>query len=102
MTPETIIKQSGADGVLLKLSADGTIKATGKQELVDKWIPAIREHKPEIIKVLSGAMTAEEENEILRWLMKIEETDPEIIEFVLSKCRMDVDALDYFLGRARE
>ena len=40
--------------------------------------------------------------EVLDWLHRIDETDPEIIECTLSKCRMDVDALDYFLGRARE
>ncbi len=102
MTPQTIIKQSAADGVMLKLSPDGALKATGKQEHVDKWLPVIRDHKPEIIRALSAAMSAEEENQILKWLMRIEETDPEIIDFVLTKCRMDVDALDYFLGRARE
>lgn len=102
MTPETILKQSAADGVLLKLSGAGALKASGKQEQVDKWAPFIREHKPEIIKTLAQAMTADEENLILKWLMRIEETDPAIIDYVLSKCRMDVDALDYFLGRARE
>lgn len=102
MNPAKIIKQSAADGVLIKLSADGALKATGDQKHVDKWLPVIREHKPEIIKTLSEAMTADEENLVLKWLMRIEETDPVIIDFVLSKCRMDVDALDYFLGRARE
>lgn len=102
MTPEAILRQTAADGLLLKVSADGALKASGKQEQVDKWAPFIRERKTEIIKTLSQAMTAEEENSILRWLMRIEETDPAIIDFVISKCRMDVDALDYFLGRARE
>ncbi len=102
MTPETIIRQSAADGVLIKLSPDGALKATGKQEHVDKWLPVIRDHKPEIIKTLSEAMTADEENSILKWLMRIEETDPAIIEYVLNKCRADVDALGYFLNRARE
>ena len=102
MTPAAILQKSAADGVLLKLSAEGALKATGNRQQVDKWAPIIREYKPEIIKTLSEAMTADEENLILRWLMKIEETDPVIIDFVLTKCRMDTDALDYFLGRARE
>lgn len=102
MTPAAILQKSAADGVIIKLSADGALKATGDQQQVEKWLPAIREHKPEIIKTLSEAVTADEENLILRWLMRIEETDPVIIDFVLSKCRMDSDALDYFLGRARE
>ena len=58
MTPQTIIKQSAADGVMLKLSPDGALKATGKQEHVDKWLPVIRDHKPEIIRALSAAMSA--------------------------------------------
>ena len=102
MTPEAIIKQSAADGVRLKLSPDGSLKATGDQRQVEKWIPTIREHKPEIVQALSETMTPAEENLILRWLLFIDETDPEIIDFVLSKCRMDVDARDYFLGRAHE
>ena len=41
-------------------------------------------------------------HEVLDWLHRIEETDPETIECTLEACRMDIDALDYFLGRARE
>ena len=40
--------------------------------------------------------------EVLDWLRRIDETDPEVIQQTLTKCRTDVDALDYFLGRARE
>ena len=102
MTPQTILKQSAADGVLIKLAENGALKATGKQEHVDKWLPVIREHKPEIIRALSQSMTTDAENLILKWLMRIEETDPAIIDYVLNKCRMDADALAYFVGRARE
>ena len=99
MNPTTIIKESMADGVLLKLS-NGLLKATGDPAQVDKWLPAIREHKPGIIAALSGSMSAQDEVLILRWLASIEETDPAIIDYVLSTCRSDTDALDYFLGRA--
>lgn len=100
MNPTTIIEKSMADGVLLKLS-NGSLKATGDPSQVDKWLPAIREHKPGIIAALSSSMSAQDEVLILRWLAYIEETDPVIIDYVLSTCRADSEALAYFLGRAR-
>ena len=40
--------------------------------------------------------------EVLAWLHRIDETDNEIIEYTISRCRNDSDALAYFVGRARE
>ncbi|MBI4190753.1 MAG: hypothetical protein HY525_09470 [Betaproteobacteria bacterium] len=54
MTPAAIIKQATADGVQLELSPIGTIKATGKQAAVTRWLPLIRQHKPELLEALSG------------------------------------------------
>jgi tRNA splicing endonuclease len=36
------------------------------------------------------------------WLSHIEETDADIIEHVIAKCRLDEDVRDYFLRRALE
>ena len=47
-------------------------------------------------------MNSDEENLILSWLERIEETDPAIIDYVLSKRRTDADALGYFLRRASD
>jgi len=47
-------------------------------------------------------MTTFEESLILAWLLKQPDITREEIETTLSKCRTDVDILDYFLGRARE
>ena len=44
MTPLAIIRQAQADGVKLALSPVGTIKATGKGDAVNRWLPVIREH----------------------------------------------------------
>lgn len=55
MTPTTIICKAMADGVQLALSATGNIKASGDQLGVEKWLPTIRAHKPEIIEALQDA-----------------------------------------------
>ena len=58
MKPAAIIDQSAADGVIISLSVAGKVKATGQQEHVDKWLPAIREYKMSIIAFLSNAVAA--------------------------------------------
>ncbi len=52
MTPATIIREAQAGGVSLTLSPAGTIKATGGEAAVNRWLPTIREHKAEIIDLL--------------------------------------------------
>ena len=47
-------------------------------------------------------MTADNEKAIRAWLAHIEETDPLEIQSVLSECRQDPGALQYYLGRAAE
>ena len=45
-------------------------------------------------------MAAEEEAAIRAWLALIEEIDPATIAEVIEQCQRDVDARDYFTGRA--
>lgn len=52
------------------------------------------------IRQPSAPLTAEEEAAIRAWLALIEETDPATIAEVIDKCQLDVDARDYFTGRA--
>ena len=54
MTPAAILKEAMADGVSLALSPAGTIKATGDGAAVSRWLPAIREHKAELLLALGG------------------------------------------------
>jgi hypothetical protein len=51
----TIIQKAAADGVILTLSPAGTIKATGDQEALNRWLPALREHKPALLAALAPA-----------------------------------------------
>ncbi len=55
MTPAAIIKTAATEGVRLALSPTGTIKASGDQAAVSRWIPLIREHKPGIVAELRAA-----------------------------------------------
>jgi hypothetical protein len=54
MNPAMILNQSAADGVILSLSASGTLKANGDKKQVDKWLPVIRDHKPALVALLSA------------------------------------------------
>lgn len=52
MTPATIIREAQSDGVRLALSPSGTIKASGDDVAVNRWLAVIREHKAEIVEAL--------------------------------------------------
>lgn len=103
MTPAAIIQGAATDGVRLALSNNGTIRATGNDAAVNRWLATIRKQKTAIIDELKTAsITAEEQKAIQAWLAHIEETDPETITEVLNKCRDDTDARQYFSQRAKE
>ena len=55
MTPLAIIRQAQADGVKLALSPVGTIKAIGRGEAVNRWLPVICERKSEVLAELKVA-----------------------------------------------
>ena len=99
MTPAMIIKGAQADGVMLALSPSGSIMAIGSDEAVCRWLPTIREHKPELLEELQKTP---EEREILQWLSHIGETNPVVIRETLAKCRNNPEALRFFLGLARD
>ena len=66
----------------------------------------MREHKHSIVSLLRRAivspLTRNAETSVRAWLARINETDAEIIEHVVYKCRRNVEARAYFLERARE
>ncbi|HUX90825.1 MAG TPA: hypothetical protein VMV48_09070 [Gallionellaceae bacterium] len=49
MNTAELIEQATAEEVILALSPSGTIKATGDQSAVDRWLPVIRDNKPGIL-----------------------------------------------------
>jgi hypothetical protein len=107
MSAAAIIRDAQADGVRLALSASGSIKASGDGAVVNRWLPAIRQHRDEIIEALRCAandatMSDQDERRILAWLDHIGETDPPTIGEVVDRCRSDPEARRYFLERAEE
>ena len=47
-------------------------------------------------------LSADNETTVRNWLSFIGETDTEMIALILNQCRADIDALQYFLWRAKE
>ena len=102
MTPATIIREAKAEGVSLAVTSAGTIKATGDQGAVSRWLPVVREHKPAIIKeLLANLASTGDLGAIREWLAYIGEHDPATISGVLDKCREDADARGYYLRRTQ-
>ena len=56
MNAAAIIERAAADGVVVALLPGGKLKirTTTGQETIDRWRPVLRQHKAEIIKLLSG------------------------------------------------
>jgi hypothetical protein len=52
MTPEEILERATVEGVSVALSSTETVRVTGDQAAVDRWLPFIREHKPNILNEL--------------------------------------------------
>lgn len=74
MTAATILRDSAADGVTLSLSSTGTIKATGEQAVVTRWLAAIRENKAGIVGLLSAGVK-QEPFAASRWLVHFADGD---------------------------
>lgn len=94
-----IIQRAADDGIVMTLTISGQIELTGDQTTIERWLPAIREHKPEIVEALQTdpAVTA-----IRHWLDYIGETHVPTIVEVLGICANDPAALAYYLKRSTE
>lgn len=55
MNAISIIERATAEGVRLALAPAGGVKLSGDQAAVNRWMAAIRDHKPEIVAALSDA-----------------------------------------------
>ena len=52
MSPTEVIERAAEGGVLVALSPSGRISAKGVQSAIDRWLPAIRQNKDAIIRLL--------------------------------------------------
>jgi hypothetical protein len=54
MKPTELLERAFSDGVQVSLNGAGKIKLTGNESAVKEWLPEIREHKQELVRLLSG------------------------------------------------
>ena len=54
MNPVSIINQAQAEGVTLRLLPTGTVKIGGAEHIVNRWRPVLKQHRAEIVNLLSG------------------------------------------------
>ncbi len=94
-----LIRQAANDGVVMTLTVTGQIELTGDQAAIERWLPAIRENKPDIVAALQTdpAVVA-----IKAWLTNIGETHQPAIDEVLHMCATDPAALAYYSMRSME
>ena len=52
MNAAILIARAAAEGVILDLTAAGTLKASGANATVDRWLPVLRSHKDAILAAL--------------------------------------------------
>lgn len=95
MTPAEMVKASAAEGVMIRLTLQGGISLKGNPEAVSRWSAVLKTCKPEVVAYLTNEKT------VLDWLYLIEEEDPAVIGEVLDRCRLDTDAVHYFMMRAK-
>ncbi len=55
MNAETIIRAAENDGLRLALTDTGTVKCIGPKQVTERWAPQLRQHKAEILAVLTAA-----------------------------------------------
>lgn len=106
MNPLTIIRKMQGDGLSLSLTEEGQIDVAGDGVTIERWLPLLRKHKPEVFAALSDATFSDlsmiEEQAIRSWLWWIVERDPLTVEQVVYRCKVDGDARQYLLLRSKE
>ncbi len=97
MTPAAIIKEAMADGVRLALSPAGTIKASGDQAAVNRWLPSIREQKPGVVAALreagNGPIKPTPADERIEKMIAKLEADPGLRYAMKTHTEIDPDAV---------
>ena len=96
MNALTIIEQAATEGLVVRLSPGGSLKAIGNQEAVNRWRPVLTQHKLEIINLLVTVKPGG----------AIEATRPTVPDWCNTKCehfhRMDVPEIGTFLWCCQE
>lgn len=57
MNAADLIERISSEGVALSLGTQGNIKALGQQEVIHRWLPVLRDRKPDIVHALNVSPT---------------------------------------------
>lgn len=87
MSPTDIIQQVSADGVTLLVTPAGTLKATGEQAVIDRWVPILKASKPDIIAELMRLPASLEQR--IRAMAHRWQYSPEELADVFDRARRD-------------
>lgn len=92
MTAETLIERARADGVGLMLTPAGTLKLTGEQEKVHRWLGVLRQHKPAIVEALRAETTSTTPTteRATTWRIRYIDGTERVIAFFPAKTREEV------------
>ena len=92
MTPSTLIERARADGVGLMLTPAGTLKLTGEQEKVHRWLGVLRQYKPAIVEALRAetATTTPTTERATTWRIRYADGTERVIAFFPAKTREEV------------
>lgn len=85
----------------------GHLIVSPRERITEEARAAIRQHKPELLALLAQAHSTSRPSEndiqqVLRWLVYVGETAPDIIGEVLNRCYIDAEGLAYYLNRAAQ
>jgi len=76
MSAAEILREAAAAGVSLSLTATGTVKAAGAKAAVDSWLAKIKEHKVDIIALLSEAASSKPSRAASSGLFPVSDRNP--------------------------
>ncbi len=93
MTAAAILRDSASEGVSLSLSATGTIKVTGEQAAVARWLTTIKENKAGIVALLVET-ASEKPFEASCWLIHFADRNP--LEVAFSPAATHAEVLAWY------
>lgn len=76
MSAAEILREAAAAGVSLSLTATGTVKVAGAKTAVDSWLAKIKEHKVDIIVLLSDAGSSKPSRAASSGLFPVSDRNP--------------------------
>lgn len=77
MTPSTIIRGALADGLALSVSPSGKLNYSGSPATVERWLPVLREHRAELLRLLAANEPAPAPSVPEPGYPKLDDLDPE-------------------------